>query len=416
MNTSTFTKTLTERSKDDFVFISYSQTNPDIRKRVAVLANHLTSHNINVIYDGGGTPAGANINALMQKICDPNCRYVLVVCDSTYQKKIAQNTGGVATEAEYLIGKINRSHDHILATSCIIPLLAEETVSATELIPYFLANNTYLTFFNTMPDTLANILDAVKDCVVPSKQTLAKSNADITHEADIAYAKADAAYTKEQYEAAERDIQRAFTLYESVSRKRSDTLEKYYHLAGLIYLRLEKDKDARDMYLKAIALQKKRKNKCYDALAIYYANLSLTYQVENIFSWEHFAELALTHALKGGVTDIDYYYSLYSSALYKVEKFSDAYAYALKAYEILANENRLETMNGFKYICNLAEISLSMAHGKKNSENFAHLKSAEHLITQALSLTSMLDINDLEYREFYLITVSVFKDLHKYYL
>lgn len=415
MNGTNFLRNLREYAAMNFVFITYSHANSDIKERVIKLGTFLLSQGINVIFDGGAMPGGANNAELMNMIVHNNCRHILMVCDSSYIHKVTSHTGGVDTEAQLLLHKINTSSDRTLATSNIIPLIAEKVDIPASLVPYFADAATYLLFLDDTAQTFQKILEAVKDCTVTLPPVPSPSNSVLKKKAAKAYQKADEAYNTEQYEAAEQAIEVALETYQSVSQKNHRVLEEYCHLASIIYLRTGKNLLAQSMCEQAIRLEKKRHASDYQKLALYYANLSLASR-NNITAWETYAETALGFAQKGGSPDIHYYYSLYSSALFFAHKYKDAYKYALKEYNFLAAQNCLESKDGIKCICNLAEMSVHLLSDKRRSDNLSRLKEAQEYILQAIHLVKQQnDFNDSEYHELYRIAGIIFGAMQKYY-
>lgn len=413
MNGMDFIKDMIKRSKTNFVFLTYSQSLLGTKERTILLGNYLISNGINVIFDGGTMPAGSNNYELMQLIAHPNCCHVLMVCDSTYTEKWTHHTGGVYTELELLRNKIWISPNKTIEASKVIPLIAESTSSPSSFIPDFLQGATYLMFLDASQQTLKTIFNQVNDCRISSKNT--PSGKDLKTNAKYYYEKANNAYDNEQYEAAKNYIETAIQTYLTIRKPSHYTLIDYYDLASIIYLRINDSTNAQHMVKQAISLETRKRNPDFQKLARFYANLSLS-NTACVDEQEANAEVALTYALKSGVNDISYYYSLYANALFFAQKYKDAYDYTLRSYHILNNQKQLDTKDGVKCICNLAEISVYLASSNRRADNISHLHDAVNYILSAIQHAQLLsNFNDSEYYECYRIAIFVFQKIQAYY-
>lgn len=89
---------INEKIKQNFVFISYCQTNNNVVELVKKLAVFLNLRGINVVYDKGGLTGGEELEDFQKLILHNNCKKVLVVCDNFYFERANSGVGGVGKE------------------------------------------------------------------------------------------------------------------------------------------------------------------------------------------------------------------------------------------------------------------------------------------------------------------------------
>src|SRR4051812_21662747 len=80
-------------------FLSYSQTSPEYVERIVKLAEELTSHGVELVFDQWDLREGQDLHSFMeQAVTDPTVTHVLILCDPLYADKADGRRGGVGTE------------------------------------------------------------------------------------------------------------------------------------------------------------------------------------------------------------------------------------------------------------------------------------------------------------------------------
>ena len=116
-----------KEEKDMFVFISYCQHNPEVSGKVSRLAEYLMNEQgIDIQYDKGGLPVSTHIPTFQEKLCSPDCKCVIVVCDKEYLNRSCQmgNTG-VAQEYKFIatgVAQKQRTYIPLKYEDCDLPV------------------------------------------------------------------------------------------------------------------------------------------------------------------------------------------------------------------------------------------------------------------------------------------------------
>jgi hypothetical protein len=123
------------------IFISYSWSTPQHEQWVLDLAERLSGDGVVVVLDKWDLKEGQDKHIFMeQMVNDTNIKKVLVVCDTVYQTKANERTGGVGTETQLISQKVYESTNQ----EKYIPIVREYDASKKPCIPHYMANRIYI--------------------------------------------------------------------------------------------------------------------------------------------------------------------------------------------------------------------------------------------------------------------------------
>lgn len=410
MNSEFFLNTIRERSKNPFVFISYSSSIVSIKKRVLVLGKHLENTGINVIYDMGGMPVGIDIDEFMRKIADDNCKYVLLVCDHTYKEKTQEINSGVRIEYKYLLNRINNSQDREKELSKVFLLMAEDVEEPQKNVPDLFTRRIYTPFYDNTIETLNTITKLVMDCKIPLKRDY--SDKELREKSLYKYEIANKSYDIGQYSSALKNINDAINLHLKIKRKDKLFMINCNNLASATNLMLGHKIEARKICLENLKLLKKDQ---YDLLSICYGNLALSYVNDDNYIYEEYAKKAYEIAKGANLTDFQYYITLYAASLFMTERYEEAYNCQLESLTLISQNNAMDTLLGLQTNANIAEICVLRAKKKRGSKKIELLYEAEAYICSALSISKKISLREDTLHELYSITEKVYNSLKEYY-
>lgn len=410
MNSEIFLNMIRERSKNPFVFITYSSSIDSIKKRVLALGKYLEKESINVIYDMGGIPVGIDMDEFMRKIADDNCKYVLLVCDQTYKEKTKEINSGVRIEYNYLLNRINSSQDREEELGKVFLLMAENEEEAQKGIPDLFLRRIYTPFYDYTIETLNAIAKLVIDCKTPLKRNY--SDKELKEKSLNKYEIAKKSYDMGQYSSALHNINHAINLHLQIKRKNRLFMIKCYNLASATNIFLGDKIEARKICFEN--LKSIRKNE-YDLLSLCYGNLALSYVNDDNYLYEEYAKKAYEIAKDANLTDYQYYITLYAASLFLTERYEEAYNCQLESLALISQNNEMETLLGLQTNANIAEICVLRAKKKRGSKKIELLYEAESYICSALSISKKNSFREDTLHELYNITEKVYKSLKEYY-
>lgn len=413
MNSENFLKTIRERSKNPFVFISYSSSIDSIKKRVLDLGRYLENVGVNVIYDMGNMPVGTDIDEFMRKIADDNCKYVFMVCDHTYKEKTKELNSAVGIEYKYLLNRINCSQDCEEKISNVFLLVAEEGEVLQKNIPDFFTRRIYTPFYDDTIETLNTIAKLVIDCKTPLKRNY--SDKELRKKSLYKYEIANKSYDIEQYSSALKNINDAIDLYLKIKRKNKLYMIKCNNLASATNLRLGHKIEARKICLENLELIKNIKKDQDSLLSVCYGNLALSYVNDDNYIYEEYARKAYEIAKDGNLTDLQYYITLYAASLFNTERYEEAYNCQLESLTILFQNNEMDTLLGLQTNANIAEICILRAKDKRGNKKIELLYEAESYIFTALRISKKIILREDSLHELYSITEKVYRSLKEYF-
>lgn len=413
MDSENFLNIIRERSKNPFVFISYSSSIDTVKKRVLVLGKQLENAGINVIYDMGGMPVGIDIDEFMRKISDDNCKYVLLVCDHTYVEKTKEINSGVGIEYKYLLNRINSSQDREKELSKVFLLMAENVENPQKNVPDLFARRISTSFYDDSIETLNSIIKLVIDCKVPLQKIY--SDKELKERSLYKYEIAYKSYDIAQYSAALKNINDAINIYSKIKHANKSFMIKCNNLAAAINLMIGQKKEARKICLENLKIIKKMKGECESLLSVCYGNLALSYVNEDNYAYEEYAKKAYEIAKKANLTDYNYYITLYAASLFMTERYEEAYNYQLEALIILSQNDEMDTLLGLQTNANIAEINVLRAKKKKGHKKIELLYEAESYFSTALNISKKINLREDTLHELYSIGEKVYRSLKEYY-
>jgi len=122
------------------VFISYSWTNKEHKKRVLNLANQLCQNGVDVKIDVWNLREGQNKYKYMeQMVNDDSIEKVLMICDKAYKEKANERSGGVGNETTIISPEI---YDDAEQTK-FVPIIFERDQAGEPFLPTYLKSLYY---------------------------------------------------------------------------------------------------------------------------------------------------------------------------------------------------------------------------------------------------------------------------------
>lgn len=123
------------------VFISYSWSGAEHEQFVMELATALRTHGVDAILDKWRLKPGQDKYVFMESmVTDPSVVKVLVLCDSKYQEKANNRTGGVGTESQIISQEL---YSKVQQTK-FIPVLCERREDGEDFLPVFMKGRLYV--------------------------------------------------------------------------------------------------------------------------------------------------------------------------------------------------------------------------------------------------------------------------------
>lgn len=123
------------------VFISYSHTSPEHKKKVLSLSRRMMADGIDVILDQWELYPGHDQYDFMEKIAkDAAIDKILIICDRGYKDKAENSKGGVGVEEQIIRPEIYRHTKQ----GKYIPVLFEKDEKGEPLLPVFLRSRVYI--------------------------------------------------------------------------------------------------------------------------------------------------------------------------------------------------------------------------------------------------------------------------------
>lgn len=395
-------KEIQEIVKKPFAFVSYCHGNQDVYDRVQKLVMYLRKKGIPILYDEGGLKPGTELTQFENLIVDENCKFVLVVCDKFYLEKIENNQGGAWREY------FNISNDYPNNREKYIPLMVDS------MIPIF-KGKVYNEFSNSSREELEKIEGALVE--------LPKKNKKNRGHIEELIKDANLLCDENNYNAADKKIMEAIDLYNQQTRTLKSIWASLYNLKLYICIRKQ---DVRNSGIFANKLLEVINDKLdYDKRTIYYGNCALAFRMGDIESsdYEKCSKLAYQMAQKGGNDELYYYASMYATALYDTEQYTNAYKIAKEAlndfevsYKDLSKFTKENYVMYIKLKGNIAEVAVERSKDKyasrKNRLEF--LMEAQKNIIEILNLDKYERDEKIEL-ELYTIASMVFSELRNYY-
>ena len=121
-------------------FISYSWTSPEHENWVLELATKLRSNGVDITLDKWDLKEGQDKYSFMEKmVTDPEIKKVLLICDSSYQRKANDRKGGVGTESQIISSEL---YEKVNQTK-FIPIVVEYE-NRKPCLPAFLSSRMYI--------------------------------------------------------------------------------------------------------------------------------------------------------------------------------------------------------------------------------------------------------------------------------
>lgn len=388
--------------KKPFVFISYCYGNKDVYNRVQQLVLYLRNRGISILYDEGGLNPGTELTQFENLILDENCKYVLVVCDKCYLDKVENNQGG--SWREYF----NISNDYTKHKEKYIPLIVDAE------IPIF-SGKVYNEFKNSSKDELKQIEKALS-----SLQKRNKRNKD---QIETLIKEANSLCDENNYNAADKKITEVIEIYRQQARTKKSTWACLYNLK--LYICIKRN-DVKNAVTYANDLLKVINDRLdYDKRTTYYGNCALAFRLRDNESneYEVCSKSAYQMAKKGGNEELYYYASMYATALFETEQFTNAFKIAKEALDDFCNKNKdITQFTKEKFIMyiklkgNIAEIAVNCSKNKYESRKrkLEFLMEAQKNIIETLNL-NMYEKDESIELELYSIASIVFSELKNYY-
>jgi hypothetical protein len=127
--------------KQPRVFVSYSWSSPQHEQWVINFAERLSSDGVFVILDKWDLKEGQDKHVFMERMVnDKKINKVLVVCDSSYQRKANDRKGGVGTESQLISKKVYEN----TRQEKFIPIIKEYDEANEPCLPHFISNRKYI--------------------------------------------------------------------------------------------------------------------------------------------------------------------------------------------------------------------------------------------------------------------------------
>ncbi len=399
---------INEKIKEDFVFVSYCQTNEKVIELVKKMAVFLELRGINVVYDKGGLMGGEELEEFQKLILHNNCKKVLVVCDKYYFERANNEVVGVGKEYKYIYS------DYSEATASKYLAITIDK-NRNSIVPIFESKISLDIVENT---DIAMCCDNVL-------QTDKKKCSLISKEVDELYRDADSLSTHGDFISALKKINLAILMSQDL-RKNLSLKCKLYNLK--LYIQIKGD-CYDDTTRQAVEFLKDNIGKgslAASTRAIGYHNCSIVYDYcSDEIEAEHCAKKAYNIALKYGI-DEQYTYALHLSNLYyKYKEYSKSLKVITEAKNIFYISNSdLNSLTPYEYswyfkICVtecglLVENANAMSGGKKNKAWETMVNASNQLVKLLFECRYDELLNDEECVELYKQVSEIFKKLSEY--
>lgn len=403
-----FPQDIQDMIRNPFVFVSYCHDDKDVFNRVRELVMYLRNRNLTVVYDEGGLAAGTELTQFENLILHNNCKYVLVVCDKNYIKKVSMMQGGVWREYFTI------SNDYLDNVRKYIPLKVNEQ------LPIF-KSKIYIDFSQTSAVVFSNIENELKSLKVFTTNTI-KKNESLDKVVELADKAFDLLEEKD-YNAANRKIDEAIKVYGNRKRTQNSVWAQLYNLKLSICI---SQGDANTSVEFAEKLRMKISNRIARSQRIkYFVNCALAYRLQNKQSslYEEYAKSAYSLAKKEQMDDLDYYACMYATSLFETEQYSLAYKTikeALQYFEQLHPQKDMWDKDtlvlNVKIKGNIAEIATDYSKSieKNRNKKYCLLLEAKNNIVDALNIIEDIE-DDAIWYESCSIASKVFGELKKYF-
>jgi hypothetical protein len=123
------------------VFISYSPTSEEYKKKIREFAKMLRSHGIDATIDEWELAGGKDINVFMEKKIRDSDK-VVIACDKNYSEKANNRSGGAGIETYIISPEVYSKHDQ----TKYIPVIFEKDIDGIAYVPDYLKTRYYYDF------------------------------------------------------------------------------------------------------------------------------------------------------------------------------------------------------------------------------------------------------------------------------
>lgn len=138
-----FEVSMTGKTTDPRVFISYSWSNPKHEQWVINLAERLCVDGVDAVLDKWDLKEGQDkFHFMEQMVRDPAIHRVLMICDKQYADKADDRKGGVGTESQIISKEM---YENVVQEK-FIPIVVQVSDEGKPYLPTFVSSRIYLDF------------------------------------------------------------------------------------------------------------------------------------------------------------------------------------------------------------------------------------------------------------------------------
>lgn len=268
----------------------------------------------------------------------------MVVCDKCYLRRIEEEQGGAWREY------FNISNDYPAHREKYIPLIVDAK------IPIFKGK-----VYNEFKSGNKNELNPIEKTLSSIKKKNKKNKGQV----EILMKETSRLCDENNYSAADKKISDAIRIYSQQAKTLKSKWASLYNLKLYICIKNGDVKNAVEFADKLLNVINDRLD--YEKKTIYYGNCALAFRLRDNESddYEQYARFAYQMAKKGDNEEFYYYASMYATALYDTEQFTNAYKIAheaLDSFIIRYKDEKDFTRDNFimyiKLKGNIAEIAV----------------------------------------------------------